>query len=171
MRAMPPMLGIYEALIDPEPIVDEGGVAEKAADAWARDLAALGGRLRQAGESADTVRRVAGARLLADMLDDIIRAARTAGTSPEAVIDRLTDADDPVAHMPFLAQMRQVLFARLRNADGRWEANDLVDILFLCCAAGYADVVVGERRTVGYLRQARQPRPRARLATTLAAAI
>jgi hypothetical protein len=38
-------------------------------------------------------------------------------------------------------------------------------------AAGYADVVVGERRAVAYLRQARQPRPRARLATTLAEAL
>jgi hypothetical protein len=30
-----------------------------------------------------------------------------------------------------------------------------MDIMFLCCAAGYADVVVGERQTIGYLRQAR----------------
>jgi len=61
MGAMPAMLGIYEALIDPEPIVDEGRVAEKAADSWAQDLAALAGRLREARESADTVRRVVGA--------------------------------------------------------------------------------------------------------------
>jgi hypothetical protein len=67
--------------------------------------------------------------------------------------------------------MRQMLFARMRNADQRWEGNDLVDIMFLCCAAGYADLVVGERRAIGYLRQARQPRPRARLATSLREAI
>jgi hypothetical protein len=67
--------------------------------------------------------------------------------------------------------MRQMLFARLRNADQTWEANDLVDIMFLCCASGYADVVVGERRAIGYLRQARQPRPRARLATSLQVAL
>jgi hypothetical protein len=57
------------------------------------------------------------------------------------------------------------------NAGQRWEANDLVDIMFLCCAAGYADVVVGERRTIGYLRQARHPPPHARTATILREAL
>ncbi len=66
--------------------------------------------------------------------------------------------------MPFLAQMNQLLFARLRNAEQRWEANDLIDIMFLSCAAGYADVLVGERATIGYLRQARAPRASAVLA-------
>jgi len=90
---------------------------------------------------------------------------------PKRVIEYLAGDDDPIARMPFLAQMRQMLFARLRNHTQRWEANDLIDILFLCCAAGYADVVVGERQAIGYLRQARTPRPRARLATTLQEAI
>lgn len=167
MDAMPAMLGIYEAVIDPEPIIDEGGLAEKAAGAWAQALAALAAQLRQAGESAETVRRVAGARLLTDMADDIVRAALAADTTPEAVIDCLTSADDPVGQMPFLSQMRQMLFARLRNSHERWEANDLIDIMFLCCAAGYSEVVAGERRAVGYLRQARYPPPRANLAITL----
>ena len=106
---------------------------------------------------------------LVDMMDDIVRVARAAKVSPEAVFDRLADDDDddPVSRMPFLGQMRQMLFARMRNSHQRWEANDLVDIIFLCCAAGYADLVVGERRTIGYLRQARQPPPRAQLATSL----
>ena len=117
------------------------------------------------------VRRVANGNLLADMIDDIHRAAKAANVSPETVIDRLVAADDPVASMPFLGQMRQMLFARLRNVGQQWEPNDLVDILFLCCAAGYADVVVGERRTIGYLRQAQSPAPRAKLAASLADAL
>jgi hypothetical protein len=60
-----------------------------------------------------------------------------------------------------------MLFARLRNAGHGWEATDLVDIMFLCCAGAYADVVVGERPAVGYLRQAQQPAPKSRLATNL----
>lgn len=40
-------------------------------------------------------------------------------------------------------------------------------MMFLCCASGYADLVVGERRAIGYLRQARQPPPHARLAISL----
>jgi hypothetical protein len=74
--------------------------------------------------------------------------------------------------MPFLAQMRQLLFARLRNKTQKWEAtNDLMDILFLTWAAGYADIVVAKRATITYLRQASTPRPKARLAKSLTDAV
>lgn len=170
-RVVPAALGLYDAIIDEQAIPDEGGAARAAAEGWARGFAELAHMLRQADEPASMVRRVAGARMLTDIVDDIVRVAQAAGTAPEAVIERLTADDDPVARMPFLSQMRQMLFARLRNVSQPWEANDLVDIIFLCCAAGYADVVVGERRAVGYLRQARQPMPHARLATSLQDAI
>jgi hypothetical protein len=35
--------------------------------------------------------------------------------------------------------------------EGRTRAQDLTDAHFLSCAAGYADVVVGERRHAAYL--------------------
>ena len=165
--AIPAVLGMYDAVLDEEPIADEGGRALAAAEGWAAKFAELADRMREAGEPASMVRRVAYANLQLDMMDDIRRVSRAAEVRPEAVIDRLASDDDPVSRMPFLGQMRQMLFARMRNANQRWEANDLIDIMFLCCAAGYADLVVGERRTIGYLRQARQPPPRARLATSL----
>lgn len=117
------------------------------------------------------VRRVAHGNLLVDVLDDVQRVATLAGLEPEEVIERLTSNDDPVARMPFMAQMRQLFFAKLRDVRQPWEPNDLIDTLYLGCAAGYADVVVGERRTIGYLRQARAPRPRAALATSLEQAV
>jgi hypothetical protein len=168
---VPAVLGLYEAVIDEEPISDEGGVAQAAAESWARKFAELAATLKEAEEPIEMVRRVANGNLLVDMMDDIVRVAMAAQTSPEAVVDRLAADDDPVASMPFLGQMRQMLFARLRNVGQHWEANDLVDIMFLCCAAGYADLVVGERRAIGYLRQARRPAPRAKLATSLHEAI
>ena len=114
---------------------------------------------------------VATATLIEDLIDDVLRAARAESTTPERVIAYLPGPEDPIARMPFLGQMRQLLFARLRNHTKRWEGNDLIDILFLSCAAGYADVVVGERQTIAYLRQARMPPPRAQLATSLEEAI
>ena len=170
-RGVPAVLGVYDAVIDEEAIPDEGGVAERAAASWALKFEELAAKLKDAQEGTEMVRRVANGNLLADMIDDIHRAAKAANVSPETVIDRLVAADDPVASMPFLGQMRQMLFARLRNVGQQWEPNDLVDILFLCCAAGYADVVVGERRTIGYLRQAQSPAPRAKLAASLADAL
>ena len=169
--AMPAVLGLYEAVIDEEAIPDEGGVAEAAAESWARKFAELAVKLKEAEEPIEMVRRVAYGNLLVDMMDDIVRVARAAQISPGTVIDRLAADDDPVASMPFLGQMRQMLFARLRNVGQRWESNDLIDIVFLCCAAGYADLVVGERRAIGYLRQARRPASRAKLATSLQEAL
>ena len=40
------------------------------------------------------------------------------------------------------------------NSQTIWRANDLIDMLFLTCAAGYADYVIGERSTTSHLKQA-----------------
>ena len=117
------------------------------------------------------VRRVAYGNLILDLPDTLIEVAGMVGIPVEEVIDRLTSDKELVSRMPFLGQMNQLLFARLRNAAQRWESNDLIDVMFLSCAAGYADVLVGERTTIGYLRQARAPRARAILATSLREAV
>jgi hypothetical protein len=168
---MPAILGLYDAVVDPQAIPDVGGVAEAAAEAWAGNWARLAARLHAAGEPPAMVRRVAYANLIVDLRDDVLGVARLADIAPQDVIDCLFGPGDPVSRMPFLGQMRQLLFARLRNRTQTWEANDLVDVVFLSCAAGYADIVVGERSAIGYLRQARAPRPSARLATSLSEAV
>lgn len=45
---------------------------------------------------------------------------------------------------------------RVKHLDSttKWLANDLVDMLFLTCAAGYADYVLGERSATSHLKQA-----------------
>lgn len=40
------------------------------------------------------------------------------------------------------------------DASTKWKANDLLDMLFLTCAAGYADYVLGERAATSYISQA-----------------
>lgn len=40
--------------------------------------------------------------------------------------------------MPYLSRLSEITRSRLSNADERWEANDLNDMHFLACAAGYA---------------------------------
>jgi hypothetical protein len=162
---------LYDAVVDPEAIPDEGGVAEAAAEAWADRFGALAVQLYEAGEPAEMVRRVAHGNLIVDLIDDVFRVARLLDVTPEEVVVCLTSPEDPISGMPFLGQMRQVLFARLRNRTQAWEANDLVDIVFLCCAAGYADIVVGERSAIGYLRHAGERPPVACLATSLREAV
>jgi hypothetical protein len=159
------VLGLYDALVDREAIPDEGG--EAAAASWAEAFRDLSEQLRTHGAGRDMVRRVSHARLILDVYDELLPLGDSLRLSADEVVDRLTTPDDPIAAMPFLSRVRAVLFARLRNVGQSWEANDLFDIMFLCCATGYADVVVGERRSVGYLRQARNVSPGANLASTL----
>jgi hypothetical protein len=170
LKAVPAVLGLYEALVDDEAIPDVNGGGAKAA-AWAKNFAEIAQRLHAASEPPEMIRRVANGNVIYDLRGEIDVVAREAHLPPERVIERLMEPDDPISRMPTVAQMRQILFARLSNKTQKWESNDLIDINYLTCAAGYADVVVGERRTIGYLRQARRPRPGARLATNLTEAV
>lgn len=56
--------------------------------------------------------------------------------------------------MPGLGLFRETLHEKVVNARSEWEGNDLTDMMYLTCAAGYADYVVGERSMVGQMRQA-----------------
>ncbi len=81
------------------------------------------------------------------------------GLSPETFADWLrSDAEDDIAAAPYLGRMRDVIHFRLRNADDRWQPNDLIDMLFLPCAAAYADIVMAERKTGDYLERAERSR-------------
>jgi hypothetical protein len=71
--------------------------------------------------------------------------------------------------MPYLSRVSQVHFARLRNRSA-WYPNDLLDIHNLSAAAGYAHIVVGEKRTIGDLRTVKNVPPGAELVTSLAEA-
>jgi hypothetical protein len=62
--------------------------------------------------------------------------------------------------MPYLGRHHEVIHQRLSNADDRWEANDLTDINYLACAAGYADVVLAEKKSSEYLKRVRDRAPR-----------
>jgi hypothetical protein len=66
---------------------------------------------------------------------------------------------------------RAVISARLRSGAASWKGNDLLDLNFLCCAAGYVNVVVGERRTIGDMRTARAVPEGAALACSLSEAV
>lgn len=162
------VLGLYDSMIDAEAIEDEGGAAAAAAAGWARAHAELADRLRAAGADRHVVWQVVHTRLLLDLAGELAQASMSLELVPDEVIERLSGAGDPIGDMPFLARMRQLLFARVRNIGQRWEGNDLVDSIFLSCAAGYADIVIGERSAVGYLRQGRDLPTGAQLGTTLA---
>jgi hypothetical protein len=144
---------LYAAVLDDEPVdVREG---REAAERWAAGFPSLARYMRDHKTSAEHARLNTRARLIADLGDESAMAAQRAGLSPEQYSLWLEhELPDQLPEMPYLGRLQEVLYHRLRNADDKWERNDLIDMNFLCCAAGYAEIVVGEKQTIAYLRRA-----------------
>jgi len=79
---------------------------------------------------------------------------------PTQAIERLHAAvRRKVDAAPFFALYTDVLDERLSSFHTRREPNDLIDMMFLSCAAAYADVVAAERTATNYLNASWRDRP------------
>ena len=97
---------------------------------------------------------------LANLGRGLAEAARNSGlAASDLQAWRQTRADSDFALLPYLGMQRELIHLRLMNTADVWEPNDLVDILFLTCAAAYADYVVCENKTGDYLQRAGRHRP------------
>lgn len=144
---------VYSTLLDDEPVDMRDGHA--AAERWAADFPRLALYMRREGTSVEQARLNARARFIADQRQDIANAASAERIGQEQFGTWLADAlPAQLAKMPYSGRLAELLFIRLRNAEEKWERNDLNDMNFLCAAAGYADVVVGEKKTSNYLKRA-----------------
>jgi len=166
--AMITATSLSDVLLDPDRVPDEGG--RVAAESWGQSHADVARRMRADGASRTMFERVAHARLLVDLANEVPEISGPDPSEISAHMARFLDWMDrsaaDVTRMPCLGRLRALLFTRMRNG-ADWVANDFTDMHYLSCAAGYADVVVGERRTIGDLRTARGLEPRARLVSTL----
>ena len=89
----------------------------------------------------------------ADATTEIATAAAEIGATPAQVTKWFAGAWDQMSlGSPATTLFRSVMVDKML-AGARWEENDLTDLMYLCTAAAYCDHVVGERRTIGLLRQ------------------
>lgn len=89
----------------------------------------------------------------ADATKEIAAAAAEIGATPTQATEWFAGAWDQMSlGAPGITLFRSVMVDKML-AGARWEENDLTDLMYLCTAAAYADHVVGERRTIGLLRQ------------------
>ncbi|WP_298866112.1 hypothetical protein [uncultured Microbacterium sp.] len=89
----------------------------------------------------------------ADATKEIAAAAAEIGSTPAQATKWFAGAWDQMSlGAPAITLFRSVMVDKML-AGARWEENDLTDLMYLCTAAGYADHVVGERRTIGLLQQ------------------
>lgn len=144
---------VYAAVLGGEPVDMREG--HEAAERWAAGFPGLAQYMREHKTSAEHARINTRARLLEDFGDETAIAAKRAGLTPDQYAEWLNhQLPARLDEMPYVGRLHEVLYHRLRNADDRWERNDLIDMNFLCCAGGYADIVVGEKQTSEYLRRA-----------------
>lgn len=94
-------------------------------------------------------------RFFSDLGTDLPAAAEESGITPEQFSHWLQhDAESVIAGSPGLARMREVMHLRISNSDDKLEANDLNDWMELSYAAAYCDLLLGEKKTISYLRRA-----------------
>lgn len=142
---------LVAVLIDDQP--SPSGIALAAR--WAASFEELAQHMRDNPKTKARRRDLTRTRFITNLGTDLPAAALAAGMSPEAFGRWLdTEAEAQISTAPGLARLREVIHLRLSNADDRWEANDLNDMVYLSFAAAYCDVVVGEKKTINYLRRA-----------------
>jgi hypothetical protein len=146
------------AMMDDEKLSKARGNAM--AEQWAASFQNLALRLRHRQSSKAEVRRASLAKMFFDLKSEIASAAQAAGFDQRGLDDWIeTGLEVDLVRTPYLSRQYEVVHQRLSNADDHWEANDLTDINYLCCAAAYADVVVGEKKITEYLKRARNRVP------------
>lgn len=142
---------LVSLLLDPEP---EGEVGREVVIRWAQSFAPLANSMRNNPKAKAWSRDLTRTRFFSDLGTDLPAAASESGISPEQFGDWLHhEAEAAIAATPGLSRLREVLHLRLSNADDKWESNDLNDWLYLSYAAGYSDLVLGEKKTINYLRR------------------
>ena len=147
------VLTAYDTLLDPEK--DDAKTLKLSAAAWAAELSAFSKGMAEGGLSSPQRRESAFGRMVADMAPDIEKAYRGAGGDPSGFRGWLESLDrESFACVPYLNRWFTVTGERLSNPQQPWEANDLMDLMYLPCAAAYCDVVVAEKTTAHYLRLA-----------------
>lgn len=75
---------------------------------------------------------------------------------PDLIMSTLESFGQEVSSKPMMSHLSYLFIQRYINRDTRWDMNDLTDMIFLSCAAGYADYVVAEKHTGNQLKQYRK---------------
>jgi len=143
---------LTDLMIDPKPIPDSG---KDVAARWAQSFEPLAASIAGNGKAKARLRDLTRLRFITDLGNDLPDAANESGLTPEKFGEWLGGkAESDLAASPGLGRMREILHLRLSNTEERWESNDLNDWFHLSYAEAYCDLVVGERKTINYLRRA-----------------
>ncbi|WP_169701986.1 hypothetical protein [Janibacter terrae] len=146
------------AILMEEEAAEAAGIA-KAAE-WAKSFRPFADHMRGNARARPYARDLTRTRFISDLGNDLPAASSESGMTPETFLEWLkNDAESAISAAPGLGRLREVLHMRLMNSDDKWEANDLNDWMYLSYAAAYCDLVVGEKKSINYLRRAERKVP------------
>lgn len=144
---------LYSAMLDDER--EDRTAAEELAARWATSFHELARELHRNTTARNHSEKITATRLVNDMQDDVIKAAASAGLTPQQFVGwGLHHAQEDLVRMPYLGTMLAATHTRLRNAGDTWNSHDLTDMLYLACASAYVDIVVCERKAADYRTRA-----------------
>jgi hypothetical protein len=89
-----------------------------------------------------------------DAFDGAAKELGVACTSPFELDRR--ERRSMLKSQPYARYLTELLVERHTISSTVWKSNDLIDLAYLCCAAGYADYVAAEAQTGTQLIQAQQ---------------
>ena len=147
---VPGACAIFAGLLENDALSPPEG--EMRALQWAQAHQQAGQKLASDTRARAQARTVTFGWMLEELRLHLGAAAASVGLPVEEFKTWLvTRAEEDFATLPYLGRSREVFYRRFRGG-GAWDPHDLVDLVFLPCAAAYADHIVCERRTADDLR-------------------
>ena len=135
-------------------------IDSQSASDWALLYRTVAATMKSHGLPRKNRRNVAMVLAVKGMASEISAAAIDVGIGP---VDFREWCDkylrDDLALMPYCGLYVNILDFRLSNLNSRWTENDFIDMLYLPCAASYADAVAAESGATEYIRRASRSRP------------
>lgn len=148
-RALVSAIVAIDVLLDAERITAGAGTGWDVANQRFSDW--LDGEQRDGQQKRNCI----DAFLFSDLQRDVAEEAVAAGSTAEQMSEWVLSGFGPgLSRLRSAGVYREAMHARHLNPATRWRPNDLTDLLYLSCAAAYADVVACEGHMVEILRQA-----------------
>ena len=121
---------------------------------WVKMFQLITDEVNKDGIPAHKRRGIVKAMFTKDFTQYIARAAVDSGITMDS-FERWYNGrfDSDMRRMKTVGMWYEIFQSKHLNATTRWEDNDLIDMMFLSCAAANADFTVAERSMSGYIQQ------------------
>lgn len=140
-------------------LLDPGIKAGKDPVAWVARNQEITDFIRTARLSKEQKRNLAAGFIWGDNGLPVHEALRLLGASPDLRTSFDVARQQTLLNsQPLTRAYTQLFIQRHISKTTRWKANDLIDMMYLSCAAGYADYVVAENQTGTQLMQSQRSR-------------